>query len=70
MEKPKCLGEPSESIMLPPCRRAHGYDMPELGQDIIDAIKWMMTQYDDVRFEYGIAWGDPYAYLVGLVRKE
>lgn len=67
-EKPACL------VFVAPAlqngMQVHQYHVPESGPDIVHAITWMLTEYADVRFEYGEAWGTPYAYLEGYVKPE
>lgn len=48
----------------------HEFLMPEDGEDIIEAVQWMVAVYDDVECEYGEEWGCAYCHLIGTVRSE
>lgn len=70
--KPEFLGDPREVYVLhlsSPATKAHQFACPENGEEIMEAIGWMMCLYDDVKLEYGETYGVPYCHLVGKVRQ-
>ncbi len=67
--KPDFMEEPSESTITSTGKKIHEYDMPEKAEDVIAALQWMMTVYDDVGIEYGVSYHHPYCNLDGIVRE-
>jgi len=50
-------------------RQIHEYSIPDGAEDIILALQWMVTKYDDVDIEYGENYGAPYAHIWGYVKE-
>jgi len=68
MDKPDFLLEPDIWKGVSSGTITHSYTMPESGEDIIKAIQWMMTVYDDVYCDYGQEYEIGYCNLEGAVR--
>jgi hypothetical protein len=67
--KPEFMGEPCVYNIKNASQPVHEYSMPESGKEIIEAVNWMMTQYDGVECEYGATHGTPYCNLTGTVKE-
>ncbi len=68
-EKPDCLDDPSVWKGVSRGTMTHSYTIPESAEDIIKAIQWMMSVYDDVYCDYGKEYECGYCNLEGTVRE-
>jgi len=68
---PAFMQKPKEglSIIDSGGREIHEFAVPDGAEDIVLALQWMMTMYDDVDLDYGVEYGVSTANLYGYVRK-
>lgn len=67
--KPEFMGWLRTEFIPKAGEKNHIYAMPDSGKEIIEAINWMMTQYENVECEYGQNHGVPYCNLVGTTKE-
>ena len=71
LKRPDCMSGPSVGKLVTGRHKGqtiHDYEIPEEAQDVIDALQWMMTEYDEVHIDYGENYGLPFAHMCGYVR--
>lgn len=61
MTRPACLDEPYS--VTSNCKPVHQYWVPSDGKDLLEALKWLLENYEEVEHEYGQSYGSAYSYL-------
>tara|TARA_Y100000593_G_C4212106_1_gene287385 strand:+ start:512 stop:772 length:261 start_codon:yes stop_codon:yes gene_type:complete len=69
---PEFMGKPRKATIcsgINSGKELHEYGIPDGAENIIVALQWMVTVYDDVDIDYGEEYGCPFAHMYGYVKE-